>query len=161
MYLLGCLLQCVFTLGCGLSKTATQLIVFRGFSGVAASFCLPSAVSLINHTFPPGQRRSFAFASMGGGQPIGFGLGLTLGGVFAGTIGWQWGFYMASIVNFLALLLAAWQLPRNLENLPPASLQRLVSEIDWVGALFASTSLAMLSYVLAYFEQSLLCVYCS
>ena len=70
MYLLGCLLQCVFTLGCGLTKTTTQLIVFRGFSGVAASFCLPSAVSFINHTFPPGQRRSFAFASMGGSVAV-------------------------------------------------------------------------------------------
>ncbi len=86
---------------------------------------------------------------MGGGQPVGFGLGLALGGVLAGTIGWEWGFYIAGIINFMVLGPAAWQLPRNVENAPPVSWQRLVDEIDWVGALIASTSLAMLSYVLA------------
>ena len=86
MYLLGCFLQCAFTLACGLSKTATQLIVFRGFSGVAASFCLPSTVSIINNAFPAGRRRSLTFASMGGGLNFGFGIGLTLGGVWRNKV---------------------------------------------------------------------------
>ena len=90
---------------------------------------------------------------MGGGQPIGFGVGLILGGVLTGTVGWQWGFFVAAIVNFLALLLAVWYLPRNLENLPPVSLKRLVSDIDWFGATIASSSLAMMSYFLAYLKH--------
>lgn len=150
MYLLGCLLQCLFTLACGLSKTGTQLVIFRAFSGIAASFCLPSAVSIINSSFPPGRRRNMAFASMGGGQPIGFGIGLVLGGVLAGSIGWQWAFHFTAVVNLIVFVLAAWQLPKNEENAPSVSWQRLISDIDWIGAFIASTSLAMLSYVLAY-----------
>lgn len=149
-YLLGCFLQCVFTLACGLSKTGLQMIVFRGFSGVAASFCLPSAVSLINEVFPPGRSRNIAFASMGGAQPVGFGLGLTLSGAFTGTIGWQWGFYAAAIANLVMFVVAAWQLPQNVQSASYDVWQRLVSDIDWVGALVASISLAMLSYVIAY-----------
>ncbi len=152
MYLLGCFLQCAFTLACGLSKTATQLIVFCGFSGVAASFCLPSTVSIINNAFPAGRRRSLTFASMGGGLNFGFGIGLTLGGVFADTIGWRWGFYLAAILNLIMLLSAAWYLPKNLEEIPLVSWHRLTTGIDWVGAIVASSSLAMLSYVLAYFK---------
>lgn len=69
MYLLGTMLQSGFTLACGLSQTSAQLILFRGFAGVASSFCLPSAVSIITNTFEEGPRRNAAFACMGGGQP--------------------------------------------------------------------------------------------
>ena len=148
-YLLGCFLQCAFTLACGLSKTGLQMIVFRGFSGVAASFCLPSAVSIITEVFPAGRPRNIAFASMGGAQPVGFGIGLTMGGVFASTIGWQWGFYIAAITNLVVLVIAAWQLPKTVQNISQVW-QRLAFDIDWAGAIIASTSLAMLSYVIAY-----------
>jgi MFS family permease len=81
------------------------MIVFRGFAGIAISFCLPSAVSIITSTFPEGKRRNIAFAAMGGGQPIGFTVGLTLGGVFSDTIGWQWGFHIAAIINTIVFVI--------------------------------------------------------
>jgi MFS family permease len=148
MYLTGSALQSVFTVACGLSRTGGQLIVFRGFAGVASSFCLPSAVSIITSTFPVGKRRNIAFAFMGGGQPIGFSIGLTLGGVFAETIGWQWGFHIAAIVNSVIFFLALWGLPKSNDQ-QSITWSRVVNEIDWVGATVASTSLALLSYVLA------------
>ena len=148
MYLAGCLLQAVFTLACGLSKSGLQLIVIRGLSGVAASFCLPSAVSIINDAFPPSRSRNMAFASMGGGQPVGFGLGLVLGGVFAETIEWRWGFYIAAIVNVMVLGFSMWQLPTVSASVP-FSWNRLAYEIDWMGAFIASSCLALLSYALA------------
>ena len=149
MYLLGCLLQCTFTLACGLSQTGVQLIVFRGFSGIAASFCLPSTVSIVNNAFPPGRLRSSTFASMGGGLNFGFGLGLVLGGVFSDTIGWRWGFYLAAILNLIILVSAAWVLPKSQGEDSPTTWKRFALTIDWVGAVIASSSLALLSYVLA------------
>ena len=152
MFLLGCFLQGISTLACGLSKTGTQLIVFRAFSGIAASFCLPSAVSLINEVFPPGKSRNIAFASMGGAQPVGFGLGLVLGGVITGTIGWPWGFYFAAISNFLMVLLCGWQLPRSTYQSKSFRnvWQSLLSDIDWAGVTMISTALAIISYIIAY-----------
>ncbi|KFY89735.1 hypothetical protein V500_05524 [Pseudogymnoascus sp. VKM F-4518 (FW-2643)] len=151
MFLLGCFLQGISTLACGLSKTGTQLIVFRAFSGIAASFCLPSAVSLINEVFPPGKSRNIAFASMGGAQPVGFGLGLVLGGIITGTIGWPWGFYIASVSNFLMVLLCGWQLPRSTYQSETSRnvWQRMVSDIDWAGVTMVSTALAIISYIIA------------
>jgi MFS family permease len=148
MYLVGCFLQAIFTLACGLSKTGIQLIIFRALSGVAASFCLPSAVSVINNAFPPGRSRNMAFASMGCAQPVGFGFGLVVGGVFADSIGWSWGFHVAAMVNFVIFVFSGLYLPRP----PKAGLfswHRLMSEIDWVGATIASSCLAMLSFVFA------------
>jgi predicted MFS family arabinose efflux permease len=85
---------------------------------------------------------------MGSGQPIGFSIGLTLGGVFAETIGWQWGFYIAAIVNLIIFLLALWGLPKSIDR-QSITWSRVANDIDWVGATVASTSLALLSYVLA------------
>jgi MFS family permease len=125
------------------------MIVFRAFSGIAASFSLPSAVSLINDVFPPGKSRNVAFSTMGGSQPVGFGLGLTLGGVVTGTIGWKWGFFIGAITNVIMLAVATWQLPKNVPNTTNDMWRRLGSDIDWVGVVVASISLALLSYSIA------------
>ncbi|CAI7666496.1 unnamed protein product [Penicillium palitans] len=75
--------------------------------------CLPSAVSIVSENFSPGKLRNLAFSFIGGGQPIGFGLGMLMGGVCADTIGWRWGFHSAAIANRIAFLLSWWQLPQN------------------------------------------------
>jgi predicted MFS family arabinose efflux permease len=82
---------------------------------------------------------------MGGGQPIGFSLGLVLGGIFADTIGWRWGFHLCAIVNTVVFAVAVFGLPK------PAVRQnrvfhRLRTEIDWAGILMGSASIALLSY---------------
>jgi len=148
MYLMGCLLQSAFTLACGLSKSGFQLIFFRALAGIAISFCLPSAVSLITTYFPHGRRRNFAFAAMGGGQPIGFSIGLTLGGVLVDGPGWRVCFYIGAAINTVVLFIAAWGLPRTKQQ-NSISWQRLKHEVDWTGAVILSTSLGMFSYVLA------------
>ena len=158
MYLTGCILQAGFVLGCGLSKTTLEIIVFRGLSGIALSFCLPSAVAIITRSFV-GKRRDFAFAAMGGGQPIGFGVGLALGGVLTDSIGWRWGFYISAIFDALICAVAFWGLPSSIDSPTGAEgasdltwvqkWEQLKNDIDWVGAVIASTSLAMLSYVFA------------
>ncbi|KAL6707788.1 hypothetical protein ACN47E_003688 [Coniothyrium glycines] len=152
MYLIGCVLQSAFTLACGLAQNGTQLIVFRAFAGVAISFCLPSAVSIITGTFPEGKSRNIAFASMGGGQPIGFSFGLVLGGVFADTIGWRWGFYISAIINTIVFIVAVFGLPKVHEK-EPQVLARLKTEIDWIGILMGSGSLALLSYCFALISE--------
>lgn len=148
LYLMGCFLQSVFTLACGLANTGIQLIMFRAFAGIAISMCLPSAVSIITHAFPMGKRRNIAFASMGGGQPIGFSVGLSVGGVFTDTIGWRWGFHIAAIINTIIFLIALKWLP-GIGKRGPVTWHRFRTEVDWVGAFLASAFLSMVSYVLA------------
>lgn len=154
LYLLGALLQTFTSLACGLSRTGIQLIVFRTVAGIAASLCLPSAVSIINGAFKPGRGRNLAFAAMGAGQPVGFGLGLTLGGVLTESAGWQWGFYVSAIINGVVFALSAWQLPRNVGRVEEVTWRRLREEIDWIGACIISVALAMLSYELAVVSTS-------
>ncbi|CAG7960897.1 unnamed protein product [Penicillium olsonii] len=151
--LLGGLLQTVSALGAGRAATSTQLIAWRVTGGLAASFCLPGAIGAAGHAFPASsspRRRSIAFAAMGGGSAVGFGLGLVLGGVFSDTVGWRWGFYATAILNAAVLALAVWALPHTIDgNLDKASISRLAHDVDWVGAGLISACLAILSYELA------------
>ena len=147
MWLTGAGFYIVFTLACGLCKTGTQLIVFRIFLGVSISMCLPAAVGITTKAFDRGTRRNISFACQGMGQPLGYALGLILGGVFADTIGWRWGYYLSAIINFFLFLAAFWGLPPDEQN--DVSWKRLGTDIDWIGAMTLSVAFGLLSYVLA------------
>ncbi|KAG8629027.1 hypothetical protein KVT40_002892 [Elsinoe batatas] len=150
MYLWGTILQTGFVLGCGLSRNGFEIVLFRGLTGVAISFCLPSAVSIITSSFV-GKQRNMAFAVLGSGQPVGFVVGLVLGGVLAQFVTWRAGFYIGSGIIAMNIALILWAVP----NTGAGSLtwqekrQQIIHEIDWVGAGLASASLAMTSYVFA------------
>jgi MFS family permease len=108
--------------------------------------CLPSATSLISENFSAGKLRNLAFSFMGGGQPIGFGVGIIFGGLCADTIGWRWGFHSAAIANTAAFLLSWWQLPKRKQS--GIKWDFLLYGIDWLGAIVISAALALLSWVL-------------
>ncbi|KAL8873632.1 MAG: hypothetical protein Q9174_000933 [Haloplaca sp. 1 TL-2023] len=91
---------------------------------------------------------------MGGGQPVGFGLGLSLGGLLTERAGWEWGFHVSAIINGLVFALSMWQLPKGVGDLEKVTWKRLKEEIDWVGALIVSVALALLSYELAVVSTS-------
>ena len=149
MYIIGATLQSVFTLACGLAQTTFQLLFFRALAGIAIAFCLPSAVSLITTYFPHGKRRNMAFAAMGGGQPIGFSIGLIVGGVLADSSAtWRGGFYVAAGLNTILVVVSFLGVPKIVRE-QPLSWARLWKDIDWTGAVLLSVALAMLSYVFA------------
>lgn len=152
MYLLGCVLQASFTLACGLCRNGTELILFSGMCGISMSMCLPSAVSIIAGSFT-GRTRNLAIAAMGGGQPVGFAIGLTVGGVLTDTVGWRVGVYIVAAVNALVFFIGLYAVPKTNLAAPPRTWKekwdQIAHDIDWVGAIIASTSLAMFSYVFA------------
>ena len=149
VWVTGSFLYVFFTVAVGLSKTGVQLILFRTCLGVAIAMCLPTAVSLITNTFPRGKWRNIAFASNGMGQPLGYSVGLILGGVFTDTIGWRWSFFVSAIINFTISMSAIWVLPSVYRPSDKPWNRRLIEDIDWVGAVLLSTALGILLYVLA------------
>ena len=149
MYLTGASLLIAFTMGCGLAKTGIQLIMFRAFSGIALSFCLPSATSMITKAFPVGRGRNIAFACYGAAQPLGFSLGLVLAGALLQSIGWRACYYIVTGVAFMPFLAAIWLLPRDDTRRESLTLRNIAYSVDWIGAAMASTSLGLFSYVLA------------
>lgn len=142
--------SCLFIMACGLSRTGVQLIIFRALLGLAVAMCLPSSMSLITSSFPAGTKRNIAFAATGMGQPIGYAIGLILGGVFTDTIGWRYGFYMAAVIQLGLSILSYFALPGDEQNGSLAShLRTMGHSIDWLGVALLSACFGILSYVLA------------
>ncbi|KAG9955407.1 general substrate transporter, partial [Aureobasidium melanogenum] len=149
VHLFGCLFLGLCVLACGLANRGPQLIIFRGLQGVAASCCLPTAISILTQTFPPGRRRTRGLVLQGAAQPLGYSAGLFLGGLFADTIGWRWGWYISAIICVSVFLAGLWAIPHGRKSQSPFSWRQIILGIDWIGALLASACLGLISYVLA------------
>ncbi|KAI8625242.1 MFS general substrate transporter [Xylariaceae sp. FL1651] len=154
--MVGALLGAAFALGCGLARTGGELIAFRALQGIANAIIVPSSISIISASVEHGRPRNLGFACLGFAGPIGFSLGLVLGGVFVDSIGWRPAFYLAGAASFILVLMGIWALPRDARPRSGRSIwKRLASEVDWVGAVLASTGLATLSYVFATLSASI------
>jgi MFS family permease len=116
---------------------------------------LTTALGIISTSFPAsptqGNRRNYAFASTGAASPLGYTVGLVLGGIFVEGVGWRWSFGFAAAVNAVIVGSALWGLPKDVvePGIQSGVLNRLRTEIDWVGAIIATTAISMLSYVMA------------
>ena len=111
---------------------------------------MPSAVSMVSTNIEHGRPRNVGFAFIFLAYPLGYGLGLALGGVFVNTVGWRVGFFAGGPTGFLLFLVGIWTLPKDPKiGVTKNAKKRLSTEIDWVGALMASICIATFSYVLA------------
>ena len=149
VWVIGSFLYAVFTVAVGLSRTSVQIILFRVFLGIAIAMCLPTAFGLITSSFPKGKWRNIAFALNGMGQPLGYSVGLLVGGVFTDTIGWRWSFFVSAMINIVISVSAIWVLPSERHPSDKSWNRRLIEDIDWIGAVVLSTALGILLYVLA------------
>lgn len=147
IFLTGTLLYTAWTLAISLAQTSNQLIAFRTLEGISMAFCMPTAVSTITTSFPSGKMRNIGFAVFGGGSPLGFAVGLVLGGVLVQVSNWRTAYYMATGISAATFVLAWFTLPQS--TAATHVRHRLMHEFDWVGVVSASMSLALLSYIFA------------
>src|SRR5687768_4991828 len=121
----GILLFTAASLAAGLAPTGPVLIAARALQGIGAALVAPNALALIATTFPAGQARNKALAIYGAMSGLGITVGLLLGGVLTGTLGWRWVFFINVPIG-LALLAGS----RTLVDAP-----RHQGRMDLVGAL--------------------------
>jgi MFS family permease len=89
--LIGSFFIALFTLLSGVSSSGNELIAFRALQGVASALTFPTAVSIISRSIESGQRRNIGLACLGLAMPLGFSIGLVLGGVLISGVGWRIG----------------------------------------------------------------------
>ncbi|KAK4062440.1 hypothetical protein Trihar35433_9261 [Trichoderma harzianum] len=118
MSLIGAFAAAVSAMACGLAQTGGQLIAFRALQGITNAIIVPSSVSIISTSLEEGRPRNLGFACLGFAGPIGFSLGLVLGGVFADSTGWRAAFYLAAATTFALFLVGVWTLPKAVRTDP-------------------------------------------
>ncbi|MDN4611575.1 MFS transporter [Arthrobacter burdickii] len=87
----------------GIAPAGPVLGAARAIQGLGAALTAPNALALITTTFPAGEARNKALAVYGAMSGLGVTVGLLLGGVLTGTLGWRWVFFINLPIG-LALL---------------------------------------------------------
>ena len=123
----------VASLGCGLSDSLAELVLFRALQGAIGAPLVPMSQAIVLDTYAK-RHHGAAIALFGVGSVLGPVVGPVLGGWLAETYNWRWVFYM--IVPFAMLsLIGALAFIHDREA---GSKLRL----DWLGFLLLSAALA-------------------
>ncbi|MHA7181347.1 MFS transporter [Arthrobacter sp. MDB2-24] len=93
----------ISSLVAGIAPTGPVLVAARAVQGLGAALTAPNALALISTTFPAGEARNKALALYGAMSGLGVTVGLLLGGVLTGMLGWRWVFFINLPIG-LALL---------------------------------------------------------
>ncbi|GAB2642615.1 DHA2 family efflux MFS transporter permease subunit [Nocardia goodfellowii] len=110
IYLIGLVVFTAASLGCGLSGTITQLIVWRAVQGLGAAMMTPQTMAVITRTFAP-DKRGAAMGLWGGVAGLATLVGPILGGVLIDSLGWEWIFIVNVPVGIIAFGLVVWLVP--------------------------------------------------
>jgi MFS family permease len=121
--------------------------MFRAMQGIAISLCLPTSVAIVAAVAPSGRKRNFGFSCLGFVQPIGFSMGMILEGVILDTVGWRFSYYLCGGLSLALFAASISALPRD-AMIEGSALVKFKKDIDWTGALIASTCLGIISYIL-------------
>lgn len=146
--LCGCFAMAASILGSGFVRTGVEFIVLRVIQGVAMSLHLSSSVAIVAGNMPQGRSRNIAFSCIGLSQPLGFSLGLVIGGILVDTIGWRAGWFIDGGAMLLLFVIGLRVLPKSKRS-AQGIVAQLATKVDWVGAIIASAFFACLSYLLA------------
>ncbi|MEV4732359.1 MFS transporter [Saccharopolyspora sp. NPDC049426] len=101
---LGITIFVIASLAGGFGQNTEMLIVARATQGVGAALTAPNALALITTTFPDRKTRDTALSLYGAMSGLGVVVGLLLGGILTGTLGWRWVFFINVPVGLLVLL---------------------------------------------------------
>jgi EmrB/QacA subfamily drug resistance transporter len=120
----------------GLGVNAEMLIGARALQGLGAALTAPNALALIATNFPVGKPRNSAMAVYGAMSALGITIGVLLGGVLTGTLGWRWVFFI-NIPIGLAVLAGSGVLAEG---------ERNAGKLDTPGALTGTGAMVALTY---------------
>jgi MFS family permease len=105
VFMAGSALFLFTSFGAGISTSFEMLTSFRALQGLGAALVMPSALSIITNTFTEQGERNKAIGIFGSFAAIGSGSGLSLGGLIATYLGWQWIFFINVPVILIAIVM--------------------------------------------------------
>src|SRR5437773_2566363 len=142
IFMIGLTLFTVASLTCGLSSSATMLIVSRAVHGLGAAIINPAALSIVTTTFREGAERNKALGIWGALGGSGAAAGVLFGGILTKYLGWQWIFFVNVPVGATVLLLTR-------PIVPESRVEAAQRRFDAAGAVTVTGGLALLVYAIS------------
>jgi EmrB/QacA subfamily drug resistance transporter len=143
MFLIGVGIFAAASAACGLAASIHQLIIARCVQGIGAALLVPGSLAIISASFDEDSRGQ-AIGTWSGFTAITSAFGPVLGGWLIQYASWRWAF----LLNIpLAVAVVAISL-----RYVPESRRSGATQVDWVGALLATTGLA--GIVTAFLESA-------
>jgi EmrB/QacA subfamily drug resistance transporter len=147
MFMVGLVVFTGASLVCGLAGSPPALILGRIAQGLGAAIVAPSALSSLTALFPEGDGRGRALgvwtaAAAGGGAT-----GWLLGGLLAGSLGWEWVFFVNLPVGLAGVVLAPVLVSESRDQGAPRRL-------DVAGAVSVTAGLTLLVYGITRVEEA-------
>lgn len=139
VFITGAVLFLITSLGAGLSGTFVFLSLSRAVQGLAAALIMPSALSIVTHTFTEERERSKAIGIFSSFAAVGSGSGLSIGGIISTYLGWHWVF-LINVPILVFIIVIGWLC---LANDAPEQRQ---SSPDLFSGILLVMGLLMLSY---------------
>jgi EmrB/QacA subfamily drug resistance transporter len=123
----------------GFAQNSAELTAARAAQGFGGAVLSPATLTIIMTTFSEGHERHRALGAWSAVAGAGGALGVILGGVLTSYLSWRWVLFVNVPIGAGAAVLARRYLPES--RRPDAE-----RELDVVGALLATSGLAVLVY---------------
>jgi EmrB/QacA subfamily drug resistance transporter len=137
VFLAGTTLFAAASVGCGLSATISELVIFRCVQGIGAAALVPSSLAIISASFDE-KSRGQAIGTWSGFTAITTALGPVIGGWLIQHASWHWAFYINIPLAAAVIIICLLHIPET-----RAASTR---SIDWLGAFTVTIGLAGLVY---------------
>lgn len=139
VFMAGSALFLVSSLGAGLSTSFVALAFFRAIQGLGAALIMPSAISIVTHTFTETHERSKAIGIFSSFAAIGSGSGLAVGGLISTYWGWHWVFLINVPILVVVLIASYFILDRDSKN-------KQTQKTDYLSSILLVFSLLLFTY---------------
>lgn len=137
--------MCIWCLIGGFSQNYQMLIVTRALAGLGPAAFLPTGLMLLGTTYRPGPRKNLVFSLYSAFAPLGFFIGIILGGVTGEYLSWRWWFFIGTIILFVTGLMAYLTIPNDRHQAVAA---RGGAKMDYLGLFTIVPAIILITFAI-------------
>ncbi|RSL46407.1 hypothetical protein CEP54_013874 [Fusarium duplospermum] len=133
----------IWSLIAGFSRNYMMLIFCRALQGFGSAAFLPGGIMILGKIYRPGPRKNLVFALYGAFAPLGFFIGILMGGIAAQLLTWSWYFWFGTIFLTVILAVSCLTVPFDLHDKRPGDIR-----MDWWGVGTIVPGLLLIIYAI-------------
>lgn len=139
VFLTGVAVFALASIGCGLARNISELVIARSVQGIGAAFLVPGSLSIISACFDE-KSRGKAIGTWSGFSAITTAIGPVMGGWLIEHASWRSAFFINVPLAAAVIAISLWRIPESY-GATSQSAAAQPKEIDWRGALSATIGL--------------------